>query len=212
MSGKMNYNDFNKALGKLMRNANDFAKKSVAAISKTDEADTGVNVANEKCEFGRTGFLSVWVTTANRAFAVEGAKITIYDRVGNAISTQYTDATGKIERVALCTPPKENSLSPSNLAVYSKYNITVEKEGYYKEEFINISIFDGIESVQAVKLIPIGNDASENEKITINVNRLMNDDLTNKESGAIARYRDSLIIDEDSEFLTGDVGRENKEV
>ena len=80
------------------------------------------------------GGLTVSVTVANRAIPIEGAKVTVSrdtDSGEEIIRVMMTDASGNTERISLPAPPARNSLSPGNSNIYSKYNVRVEKDGYY---------------------------------------------------------------------------------
>ena len=66
-----------------------------------------------------------------------------------------TDTNGKTETIELSAPPRENSLSPSNIDSYSKYTIQTEKEGYYPVENLEVPILGGQTTIQQVALIPL---------------------------------------------------------
>lgn len=112
------------------------------------------------------GGLTVSVTVANRAIPIEGAKVTVSrdtDSGEEIIRVMMTDASGNTERISLPAPPAQNSLSPGNSNVYSKYNVRVEKDGYYKTENIGVPVFAGRTSIQPVALqaLPFGIKSDE---------------------------------------------------
>jgi hypothetical protein len=66
-----------------------------------------------------------------------------------------TDNSGRTEKIALDAKDKELSQSPGNVKPYTTYNITVEKDGFYASEKINVPIFQGITSIQTAEMIPL---------------------------------------------------------
>ena len=103
------------------------------------------------------GYLTVRVSTARGAIPLSGATVNI--RGGDAESSTIlysliSDRDGKTERVALPTPPMENSESPGMATPYSTYNIDVFKEGYIPLYFHNVPIFPSVISVQPAVMVP----------------------------------------------------------
>ena len=112
------------------------------------------------------GSLTVSVTVANRAIPIEGAKVTVSrdtDSGEEIIRVMMTDPSGNTERISLPAPPARNSLSPGNSNIYGKYNVRVEKDGYYKTENIGVPVFAGRTSIQPVALqaLPFGIKSDE---------------------------------------------------
>ncbi|MBO7293048.1 MAG: carboxypeptidase regulatory-like domain-containing protein [Clostridia bacterium] len=104
------------------------------------------------------GTLLVRVSTAGGFLPVEGADVRLVGAAEENRSIRYlltTDRSGLAERVSLPTPPKELSLSPGNVAGFSRYNLEVFKQGYYPVRYEDIPLFPGINSVQTVELIPL---------------------------------------------------------
>ena len=112
------------------------------------------------------GSLMVSVTVANRAIPIEGAKVTVSRDTGSGeeiIRVMMTDPSGNTERISLPAPTAQNSLSPGNSNVYSKYNVRVEKDGYYTTENMGVPVFAGRTSIQPVALqaLPFGIKSDE---------------------------------------------------
>ena len=102
------------------------------------------------------GFITVNVRTAGGALPVEGATVTISNADHSGIiAVMITDSAGASEVIALPTPPKENSLYPSNNEVSSFYSVDTVRDGYYEVIVDNIPIFDGVTSIQQVILVPV---------------------------------------------------------
>lgn len=112
------------------------------------------------------GILIFRVTTARGAIPLEGAQVTVYyhlpepdtDR-GNAIAVLYTDRDGKTEPLFLPAPSRALSMRPSNGESngkpFSTYDADVLLDGYQRQSYSLIPIFDGITSIQPSDLIPL---------------------------------------------------------
>lgn len=114
-----------------------------------------------------TGFLTVEVTTAQGAYPIIGAKITVTDNENKRLGTYFTDESGKTEKIPLPTYPALKSESPgtvfSDLA--SRYDILTEAEKYIPLIIKNIPVFDGVVSIQNAQLTFSG--ASDNSNTII---------------------------------------------
>ncbi len=129
---------------------------------------------------GGTGFMIVRVTTARGAIPLEGAVVTVSDYYGredsetssgagergNAIATYLTNSSGLTERFALPAPPRALSMSPGNGKSYLTYNVKVDKEGYYQQNYINAPVFEGITSIQNADMIPLP-DNGQVDRVTL---------------------------------------------
>ena len=108
------------------------------------------------------GYMIVRVSTARGAIPLENATVTVsnYDPEfeggrGDIISVYATNRSGLTDRFALPAPPRELSMSPGNGKSYQSYNLTVTKEGYADQQYINVPVFEGITAVQNADLIPL---------------------------------------------------------
>ena len=108
------------------------------------------------------GYMIVSVSTARGAIPLENATVTVsnYDPKfeggrGDIISVYATNRSGLTDRFALPAPPRELSMSPGNGKSYLSYNLTVKKEGYGDQQYINVPVFEGITAVQNADLIPL---------------------------------------------------------
>lgn len=151
MPNKRDYNDFNKALDTLM-GANEFKQSATAAMADTDEL-TGV------------GRLIVQVFLANGAVPIQNAKVTITDDNKNVVSELTTNNSGRTPSVELPAPSARLSLEPADIKPYSTYNIRVEYPGFYTEEFLNVPVFDRIESIQPVSMEAVSENSLPTDKI-----------------------------------------------
>ena len=108
------------------------------------------------------GYIIVRVTTARGAIPLENATVSVknYDPEfekgrGDIISVYTTNSSGLTERFALPAPPRELSMAPGNGRSYQSYNLTVTKDGYADQEYINVPVFEGITAIQNADMIPL---------------------------------------------------------
>ncbi len=133
-------------------------------------AGTPANAANEftpSPELTGSGTVVVQVSLAKGAIPVEGAKVivSLQDKV---LGEFITDKSGKTPSLSLPAPGKELSQTPNGtLRPYSIYNIRISYPGYYVEEAINVPVFDGVNSIQPVALVPLPEDVPPNAEILI---------------------------------------------
>ena len=161
---KVDYARFNAALDRLMSGkSGDFDEKAVSAAAY-DEDETESNAAEMRAA-DASGSISVQVTMANGAIPIQGAKVIISDANGKIIQSCVTDRSGKISRIELPAPSLEYSQSPGLSVPYYTYNIRIEKPGFYTEEFLNVAVFPGIESIQGASLEPLDADALEDDRL-----------------------------------------------
>ncbi len=163
-------------------------KKIVLFISKCEKHFNKIKIFDiplyqtYKSHFGRSemnrdmaegyGYMIVRVTTARGAIPLEGAVVTVSEykgrddgnatigvgERGNAIATYITNSSGLTERFALPAPPRALSMSPGNSKGYLTYNVKVDKEGYYQQNYINAPVFEGITSIQNADMIPLSDN------------------------------------------------------
>lgn len=108
------------------------------------------------------GYMIVRVTTARGAIPLEGAVVTVSNYRpefeggrGDTIAAYTTNSSGLTERFSLPAPPRALSMSPGNGKSYETYNISVAKNGYYQQYYINAPVFEGITSIQNADMIPL---------------------------------------------------------
>ena len=107
------------------------------------------------------GYLIVAVSTARGAIPLENASVNIRasEEKENALSyALLTDRDGKTEKLALPAPSVKLSQTPPNAPSslpYARYRIDVSKEGYYRQIYENVAVFDGITAIQQANLIPV---------------------------------------------------------
>ncbi len=112
-----------------------------------------------------TGYLVFAVTTARGAIPLEGARVDVRNYEpeggsdpatrGDTVASLISGRDGNTARIPLSAPPKSYSSAPGNSKPYSLYQAEVTLDGYYRQTYIAIPIFDGITAIQPVNLIPL---------------------------------------------------------
>ena len=110
------------------------------------------------------GKLVFQITTAGGAIPLEGAEVTLRqsrgptDAGGDVLSILYSGRDGKTEVLTLPAPARGYSLEPARDGApvpYALYNADVRMEGFYKQSYVRIPVFDGVTSIQRASLIPL---------------------------------------------------------
>lgn len=116
---------------------------------------------NPMGDVGRGG-LVVRVSTARGAIPLEGARVDVRSMDGaldtgrsDVIASLVSGRDGNTEPISLPAPPRSASLSPGNGKPYATYIVEVTLEGYARQEYLDVPIFDGILAVQPADLIPL---------------------------------------------------------
>ena len=124
---------------------------------------------NRELPMDAEGYLVVHVTTARGSIPLEGAAVSIRTNEGtdttpraDILYATTTNRDGNTERIALAAPPRENSMSPSEVPPFSTYHLEVRREGYGMQSFAALPIFSGITAIQPVDLIPLAEDGTSN--------------------------------------------------
>lgn len=96
--------------------------------------------------------------TARGALPVKGARLIVSREIGgkrHVFYTLTTDESGLTPIISLPAPPKELSESPdSPVTPYATYDVQVNAAGYDEVLIRSIPIFDGVQSVQRIALVP----------------------------------------------------------
>ncbi len=156
------YHQFNESLfAELNRES---AEPAIPVAGTPANDDAGFTSSGE---LTGQGTLVVQVSLAKGAIPVEGARVVISleDKV---LGEFLTDKSGKTPALTLPAPGRELSQTPGGvIRPYSIYNVRITYPGYYVEEAINVPIFDNINSIQPVALVPLPEEVSPNTEILI---------------------------------------------
>lgn len=117
------------------------------------------------------GYILVQVSTADQAIPIADANVIIsrpFEGGEELIRVLKTDRSGKTEIVAVPAPPAANSQSPDlSGARFYKYNIRVDYPGYITTENVNVPVFEGQKSIQAVSMIPLSEGDERGKVVTV---------------------------------------------
>lgn len=129
-----------------------------------EKTDTALNEAqnedsNNEAECEATGSLKVQVFAANAVYPVSSALVTVYkSSTDEKVFEGYTNTSGIVEPISLCTVLPEKTDAPSFQKPFSQYDILVEHPCFVSAKYIGAPIFENIESIQTVSLVPVGSD------------------------------------------------------
>ena len=111
------------------------------------------------------GRLLFQVSTAGGAIPLADAEVTVRrlrsltdGSGGEVIAVLYTDENGKTRALPLPAPDRALAQAPrsdGSPAPYALYDADVYTEGFYRQSYSRIPVFDGITSIQHVTLIPL---------------------------------------------------------
>ncbi len=109
--------------------------------------------------FNNTGSIIIRAYAASGALPVPGTVVRIYgvDEENRFIEYSIiTDINGTTESISLPAPSKIYSQTPNAPeASYALYNLEITAPGFYTKKINNVSVFDGIQTIQLVNMIPI---------------------------------------------------------
>lgn len=108
------------------------------------------------------------VYTAREALPIKGARCALSKRIAGSkyeITEMLTDESGQTPPQTLPAPSKELSQHvENNIQPFALYDATVKMDGYANVILKDIPIFDGVQSIQRVAMVP---DADDGESETI---------------------------------------------
>ncbi len=117
--------------------------------------------------YTENGTLTVRTYTASEALPVKNSliRITGVDENNRFVDfTLLTDEDGVTKIITLPTPQKAFSMGPGSPEVpYAVYDIEASADGYYTKRISNVAIFSGINSMQAINMIPISISTNTDE-------------------------------------------------
>lgn len=96
--------------------------------------------------------------TARGALPVKGARIVVTREIGgkrHVFYTLITDESGQTPIISLPAPPKELSEAPNSpVTPYATYDAQINAAGFDEVLIRSMPIFDGVQSLQRVALVP----------------------------------------------------------
>ncbi len=124
-----------------------------------------------------SGGLSLEVYTGTKALPVNNAEVTIKDNNGNILYTLTTNENGMTEKVNLETVDVATTLDPNYGGIpYKTYVVEVKSPDYINLTIRGVQIFDTVDSVLPVNMLPMLNMKGAKNSAVINIpeNNLLN--------------------------------------
>lgn len=109
-------------------------------------------------ENSKHGKLRVQTYASLQVFPIQNAKVSVekeFDDGTHIFAEEYTDIDGVAENITLPTKSKELSLTPDSPIPYATYTVKVSHPQFESITFSNVPIFEGIESLQPVAMLPL---------------------------------------------------------
>ena len=112
------------------------------------------------------GKLLVRVYASQAELPLEGTTVVVTQQGGEGkyrlISVQVTDSSGRIEPIEIPTPAAGESTHPvyGGEMVYAVCSVWAEHPGYVMLQVNGVQVFPGVETVQEMELIPLGEGES----------------------------------------------------
>lgn len=106
----------------------------------------------------KSGKLRVQTYASNQVFPIQNARVIVEKSFDDGIHRfieEYTDIDGVADNIVLPTKSKELSLSPGDAIPYSTYTVRVTHPQFSPVTFHNVPIFEAIESMQPVAMLPV---------------------------------------------------------
>ena len=111
------------------------------------------------------GALRVQVFSGQQAIPIPNAEVVVTKDFSDGQQVFFdgvTDISGIVDNIELPAPSREISESPQPrgdgvrlLLPYSQYNVMVTEARHRPQEYTNVPIFDGIKSIQPVRMTPV---------------------------------------------------------
>jgi len=117
------------------------------------------------------GMLCVVAATADSAFPVPDARVTVYTKIGGKLHLNYmmtTNENGETPTVVLPAPPANLSQEPENIQPYSLCDIRIFAKGFFRSEALNVRIFADVVTRQTFQLVPLPLNADPDDNLNPN--------------------------------------------
>ena len=105
------------------------------------------------------GNIRIRTYTAAGALPIDGVLVKIYgaDEYNRDVTySLITDENGITKEISLPAPPRAYSAAPGAKEMpYSVYNVELSKSGFYPKRIDNVPIFNGIDAVLPIEMIPL---------------------------------------------------------
>jgi peptidoglycan hydrolase-like protein with peptidoglycan-binding domain len=114
------------------------------------------------------GTLKITTDMADGALPVGNVSYAIKDKTGRVLYSGLTNENGESAVYSLEAPAKILSQTPNpNIRPYGVYDVWVGKTGFKQIEYKDVEIFDGVEGILPVAMVPFDGTPGETEEETI---------------------------------------------
>lgn len=158
---------------------NNAAANAQRPISNNDYpyTDNSSNMTYEQflSENPGSGTLKVQVFSGNQSNPIPNAEVTVCKELLDGTKIFFsglTDISGIVDNIQLPAPARALSETPQPRGdgvelqlPYSQYNVMVKEPRYRPQKYIDVPIFDGIKSIQPVRMTPIQFENNSNSEI-----------------------------------------------
>lgn len=138
-------------------NENNVDNKDVTDnVTKEDEELLNKNSKNEENEnLDGSGRLKIQAFAADGVYPVVAANVKVYKKgFSYPYFEGYTDSSGIIESIVLPAPLGIATDLPPEIEPFSKYDIIITHPKFVTKKYLDVPIFNNINSIQTVQLIP----------------------------------------------------------
>ena len=123
------------------------------------------------------GNIRIRTYTAAGALPIDGVLVKIYGADEYNRDVMYsliTDENGITKEISLPAPPRAYSAAPGAKEMpYSVYNVELSKSGFYPKRIDNVPIFNGIDAVLPIEMIPLSYNQDGTVQIQGNLNSVI---------------------------------------
>ncbi len=151
--------------------ANDVPPRRDDLIERDEQDDEVLPVIammqnEEKMSFDGEGTLIIQAFMASEAYPIVSAMVRVNKTdEEEMIFEGLTDVNGKTDAIALPAPSADLSQQPMDITPYALYDVSVSQAKYKPRKYIAVPVFDGVESIQPVQLVPIDSTSAAEDVV-----------------------------------------------
>ncbi|MFI3141618.1 MAG: hypothetical protein R3Y27_04830 [Clostridia bacterium] len=121
---------------------------------------------DDPIDFDGEGTLVIQAFMASEAYPIVSAMVRVSESGDEAVIFEgLTDVNGKTEPIVLSAPSADLSQQPMNIAPYALYDVSVSQAKYKPRKYIDVPVFDGVESIQPVQLVPVDSSSTAEDVV-----------------------------------------------
>lgn len=105
------------------------------------------------------GQITVEVFTSRAKIPVAEATV-LFHQGRDIIALEISNASGQTRKIAVPTPPLEDSTLPQESPAFTSIDVYVEHPDFVSEKRVNVQIFPQTDTILPVELLPLAEDQS----------------------------------------------------